>query len=315
MIKRFGTRKGSVLCFAGLILSCAMALNAQTARYDTIRVYYLGGQSNMDGFGYNRELPDSLKGVFEKAWVFHGNPAGDNLPGGGLGFWDKLQPGHGIGFQSDGKINSLSDRFGIELSLAGKLLELFPGESLALIKYSRGGTSIDSMAAGTFGCWEPDYQGSTGINQYDHFLQTVRTAMNTSDINGDGIRDVLVPSGIIWMQGESDASFTEEVAGRYYTNLKRMMDLIRASFHCDDLPVVIGKISDSWEDPSDGKVWDHCELVQYAQEKFARSDGYAAIVRTTRYYHYSDPWHYDSKGYLDLGEQFAESIYRLSKNQ
>ncbi len=129
--------------------------------------------------------------------------------------------------------------------------------------------------------------------------------MNTRDINGDGRMDVLVPSGIVWMQGESDASFSEEIANSYFSNLKRLMDFIRASFHTDDLPVVLGKISDSWNDETDSKVWNHGELVQYAQEKYARTDGNAAIVRTTRYYKYSDPWHYDSDGFIDLGKQFA----------
>lgn len=287
------------------------SLLAQKGPPDTIRIYYLGGQSNMDGFGYNKDLPGSLSQAINDVWIFHGNSVGDDLPEGGLGIWQVLQPGHGTGFQSDGKSNTLSDRFGVELSLASKLQELYPGERFALIKYSRGGSSIDSLATGRFGCWEPDYQGSEGINQYDHFLLTVQTAMNTSDIDGDGRRDVLLPSGIVWMQGESDASYTEEIAGRYYSNLKRLMDLIRAGFRTDDLPVVIGKISDSWDDPVDGKVWDHGELVQYAQEKYARSDGFAAIVRNTRYYKYSDPWHYDSNGYLDLGEKFAEALYQL----
>jgi len=314
-MKKARLRRTRQACAAiALLCFTAQILHAQRASSDTVRVYYLGGQSNMDGFGYNSQLPDSLDGVNELVWIFHGNPLGDDLTGGGLGLWDKLQPGHGTGFRSDGSFNSLSDRFGVELSLARKLQELYPGERIALIKYSRGGTSIDSLATGRFGCWEPDYHGSTGINQYDHFLRTVSSAMSTPDIDGDGNRDILVPCGIVWMQGESDASYTEEIASRYYSNLKRLMDLIRASFHTDDLPLVIGKISDSWNDSEDGKVWDHGELVQYAQEKFARTDGSAAIVRSTRYYLYSDPWHYDSKGYLDLGEKFAESLYRLSVN-
>ena len=278
---------------------------------DVIRVFYLGGQSNMDGYGYTKDLPGSLNKTFENVWIFHGNPVPDDKTGGGLGHWALLRPGHGTGFNSDGINNSYSDRFGIELSLAGRLQELFPGEKIALVKYSRGGTSIDSLAAERFGCWEADYRGKTGINQYDHFLTTVRQAMSTSDIDGDGKMDNLVPAGIIWMQGESDAAHTEEIALRYHAHLKRLMDLIRAAFRVDDLPVVIGKISDSWNDKSDGKVWDYGELVQYAQEKYARTDGHAAIVRTTRYYKYSDPWHYDSPGYIDLGEKFADAAFRL----
>lgn len=294
-----------------LALIYSTSISAQNSDSDTVRVYYLGGQSNMDGFGYNKDLPESLKQKNDDVWIFHGNPVGDDLTGGGLGIWEVLQAGHGTGFKSDGGSNTLSDRFGVELSMASRLQELYPGERIAFIKYSRGGSSIDSLATGRFGCWEPDYQGSTRINQYDNFLLAVRTAMNTTDIDGDGNRDVLVPAGIVWMQGESDASFTEEIANSYYSNLKRLMDLIRASLRSDDLPVIIGKISDSWDDQEDGKVWDHGELVQYAQEKYARTDGHAAIVRTTRYYKYSDPWHYDSEGYMDLGEKFAESLYQF----
>lgn len=312
-MKSYADHKSFTVLFIGIaMLVWPQSLRAQNLEADTFRVYYLGGQSNMDGYGYNHELPEDLAAQFDKVFIFHGNPMGDDLPGGGLGLWAPLSPGHGAGFESDGSANRLSDRFGLELTLAKKLQEYYPGERIALIKYSRGGSSIDSLATGRFGCWEPDYQGRSGINQYDHFMQTVRSAMGTTDIDGDGKRDVLVPCGIFWMQGESDASFTEEIAHSYLMNLKRLMDLIRATFRADDLPVVIGKISDSWNDPSDSKVWDHGELVQYAQEKYVRTDGHAAIVRTTRYYKYSDPWHYDSEGYLDLGIRFAEALYQLS---
>lgn len=276
---------------------------------NTIRLFFLGGQSNMEGYGYTKDLPSNLQS-FENVWIFNGNPVGDNEVNGGLGKWEILKPGNGVGFKSDGKTNSLSNRFGIELSFVKKLQALYPSEKIALIKYAKGGSSIDSVAAQTFGCWEPDFEGTTGINQYDHFLTTLKTALLTTDIDGDGKVDQLIPSGILWMQGESDAVF-EKTAERYYSNLKRLMDLIRASLRVDDLPVVIGKISDSWDNEA-GKVWTHGELVQYAQEQFARIDKHAIIVRSTRYYKYSDRWHYDSAGYIDFGEKMAEAIYSLS---
>lgn len=281
------------------------------ASQEKMRLYYLGGQSNMDGYGYNKDLPDSLTS-FENVWIFHGNLAGDDEAGGGLGIWEPLKPGHGTGFSSDGKVNNLSDRFGPELAFAKRLQSLYPGEKIALVKYSKGGTSIDSLGASYFGCWEPDYQGKKGINQYDHFLTTMRSALSVKDIDGNGVEDELVPSGILWMQGESDGDKTEAMAMRYHTHLKRLMDLVRAAMLTDDLPVAIGKISDSWND-KDGKVWDYGELVQYAQEKYARTDGSAAIIRNTRYYGYSDPWHYRSEDYIDLGARFADAIYQLEK--
>ncbi len=280
----------------------------------TWRLYYLGGQSNMDGYGKTEELPADLLAPQDDVWIFHGNPAPDGDLRGGLGLWSRLQPGHGRGFASDGRVNRYSDAFGVELSLARRLRQLYPGEKIALIKYSRGGTSIDPAAAGNFGCWDPDFEGGQGagrgINQWDHFLTTVRTALAVRDLDGDGTEDLLIPAGIVWMQGESDAAWGAEIAGRYQSHLRRLMDLMRAAFRVDDLPVVVGLISDSGQD-GDGKVWDHGFIVRAAQQAYAAGDPRAVLVTSTDGYFYSDKWHYDSFGYLDLGERFAEALKLL----
>ncbi|MNR33377.1 hypothetical protein D3C85_1510470 [compost metagenome] len=124
----------------------------------------------------------------------------------------------------------------------------------------------------------------------------------------------MIPSGIIWMQGESDADKTEQIANQYGANLKRLMELMRAAFRNNDLPIVIGKISDSGND-TDGKVWGFGELVQYCQEKFAATQSNVTIIRTTSNYKYSDKYHYDNEGYIDLGKQFANAIFLLNNNQ
>ena len=280
-----------------LFLFPLILLGQETVK-DSIRLFYLGGQSNMDGFGLNSDLHDSIVSNLKNIWIFHGNPAPDGDETGGLGIWAQLLPGHGWEFSSDGKENKLSDFFGMELSFAKKLQEYYPNEKIAIIKYSRGGTSIDSLAAGRYGSWEPDFKGKNGINQYDHFLRTVNMAMNVNDIDNNGVEDYFIPSGILWMQGESDA-YREEIALRYYGNLKRLMDLVRAALRKDDLPIVIGKISDSGNTKT-GKVYRYSELVQYAQEKFARTEQNVMIVRSTQRYNYHDAYHYDSNGYIDL---------------
>lgn len=284
----------------------AFSASSQQPQADTVRLYYLGGQSNMEGCGYVSELPDSLNKVFDNVWIFQGNPAGDGALDGGLGKWTPLKPGHGAHFHYKNGENEFSDRFGIELSFAYRLQQLYPGEKIALIKYAQGATSLDSLAS-EVGCWDPDYQGVNGINQYDHFLTTISEANKVRDIDGDGVDELLVPYGIIWMQGESDARIDKGAAKRYHTHLVRLMDLIRAAFFADDLPVVLGMITDSGQ-AGDGKVWDHLKIVQGAQERFAREDKNAAIVRNTENYSYSDPWHYDSEGFIDLGRVFAEAI-------
>lgn len=273
-------------------------------------VYFLGGQSNMDGYGNNSDLPESLLETQERVPIFHGNTSPDNTVIDGKGCWKKLQPGHGVGFKSDGQDNQYSDRFGVELSFARSIQEQYPDRRIAIIKYSRGGTSIDAKAAGGFGCWEPDFKGRDGVNQYDHFLATLRNAFEDSDIDDDGEPDRLIPAGIVWMQGESDALYSSEIANRYQANLKRLMDLIRASLREDDLPVVIGQISNA---NPEKPTWKHSDVVRSAQAAYVNSDGNAALVVSTDGYGYSDPWHYDSLGFIDLGKEFAGAMVKLEK--
>lgn len=274
-------------------------------------VYYLGGQSNMDGYGLVSELPSALSGEIEGVMIYHGNTSGDNTPVDGRGLWSTLRPGHGAGFSSDGSTNVYSERFGVELSFAEKIKELFPDEKIAIIKYSRGGTSIDTSAAGGAGAWLPAYTGGNGINQYDHFLATVRGALSVKDIDGDGKKDRLIPSGILWMQGESDAN-NEYATSVYKENLALLTDSIRVVFDAPGMPVAIGRISDSHND-ADSLVWTWGDALREEQAQFVTADGNAVLVTSTEHYGYSDPWHYDSEGYLDLGEKFAEAIAGLRR--
>jgi len=293
---------------------CVLGLAAPRSQASDFHLYLLGGQSNMDGFGQVAELPEALQGEQPDTFIFHGNSAPDGVPVDGRGRWEALRPGHGVGFSSDGQGNQPSTRFGVELSLAARLRALQPGVKLAFVKYSRGGTSIDARAAGGAGCWDPDFDGGEGlgrgVNQYDHCLAALAAATAVTDIDGDGEPDRLLPAGIVWMQGESDASDSPAVALAYVAQLGRLMDLLRAALRRDDLPVAIGRISDSGQDAS-GRVWTHGEVVRAAQQAWCEADAAAALVTSTDGYGYSDPYHYDSAGYIDLGARFAEALVSL----
>lgn len=312
MLKITGAGKSLLLPAAVALLVTTCTGNSPTETGTTYRVYYLGGQSNMDGYGYVSELPTELNGRVQGVRIFHGNTVPDDSLGGGVGLWSELRPGHGVGFSSDGMENFYSERFGVEVTFAQQLQQMNPEANIAIIKYSRGGTSIDAAAAGGSGSWDPDYGDGNGVNQYDHFVTTVLNATAVSDIDGDGVPDTLVPAGIIWMQGESDAAFTEEIAQRYSSNLTRLVGLIRAAFHDEELPVVVGRISDSGQD-EDGLVWDYGHIVREAEAGFVESDGSAALVTSTDDYSYSDPWHYDTAGYIDLGRRFAEAVVGIER--
>lgn len=294
---------------------CLVFLNpADHTKATEFLTFYLGGQSNMDGFGKVSELPEQLKKQVDGVYIFHGNPAPDQSTNGGAGKWAILKPGHGTGFTSTNSKISYGARFGPELTFGQHIQMAFPGRKIALIKYSRGGTSIHVDAARDFGCWDPDYKKGNGINQYDHFLRTVIHAHADEDIDGDGTRDQLVPMGIVWMQGESDASVNVEIASGYKDNLKELMLAIQAAFRVDDIPVVLGRISESSRDP-DKKVWQYGAILRDQQAQYVQDFQPAALITTTDNYGYSDPYHYDTDGYIDLGQQFAVEMAGLIKSQ
>ncbi len=292
-------------------VACAIDESQETVHPGTeYKLYYLGGQSNMEGYGFVSELPDDWLGEADRVMIYTGRMAGDNERGGGVGIWESLRPGHGMGLYTDGQTNKLSNRFGPELTFGRKAAELNPTSNIAIIKYSRGGSASQIGASG-YGSWDPDFDAGDGINQYDNALTAIRAALSQIDINGDGSIDHLTPSGIIWMQGEADAYHSQASAEAYQANLKRMMDLLRAAFRVDDLPVVIGKITDSGQ-ADDGKVMDYIEIVQDAQKKYAATDKCATLVTVTDDLQYlEDGWHYDTDGFIRLGVAFAEAAREL----
>ncbi len=300
------------------LLLIAMVLSAcggdlpQSGEGKTYRVYFLGGQSNMDGYGYNAELRPEWPDGSDAVMVFAGTAVADGEAGGGVGIWAPLQAGFGVGFESDGSSNRLSDRFGPELSFGSRIAELRPGKHIAIVKYARGGSSL-SIDAPNYGTWDPDYADANGRNQYDNALTTIAAAFATADIDGDGHVDRLEPAGLIWMQGESDA-IEPGPAAVYEQNLRRTMDLLRAALRTDDLPVVIGRITDSGMD-EDGSVMDHIEVVQTAQEAYVAADACAAYVtEIDGYEHSEDAWHYVSEAYIKMGVAFAEAVHALEES-
>lgn len=296
-----------------LLIAIVLLVGATAAHAKTYHVYVLAGQSNMDGYGSVKDVPADMRGPVEGVRIFHSPMLKDGQPATGRGVWSALRAGHGKDFAFDGKANKLGSRFGAELTFAQRIRELRPDQNVALVKYSRGGTSIalDASARKRFGAWDPDYQDGEGINQYDHFLATLRNATAVRDIDGDGEDDTLVPAGILWMQGESDAQ-EPGPAARYEANLKRLMDLMRAAMRVDDLPVVIGRISDSFKGGK--RVWQHGPTVRAGMAAFVANDPASALVTSTDAYGYSDPWHYNSAGYLDLGKRFADALHGINRD-
>lgn len=298
-----------LLSLLGFTLLAAGSANADDPT--VYKLYYLGGQSNMEGFGFSEELPEGAGTVSRDVMIFTGQMAFDNETHGGVGIWEPLQPGHGTGFKTDGIENQLSDRFGPELLFGQTMAKHLPGTKIAIIKYALGGSGLSEGVG--YGNWHPDFSDGDGNNQYDNFLKTLRNALKQSDIDGDGVADYLVPSGIVWMQGEADAYDSQAAADAYRANIERLMGLIRAALRVDDLPLVVGKITDSGMS-DDGTVMDYIETVQRAQQDFVKNDVCATYVTATEDLGYlDDGWHYNADGFVRLGTAFAIAMNELEQ--
>lgn len=269
------------------------------------KLYFAGGQSNMEGFGYTTDLPEEYKDIDSEIMIFNGSQAPDDCIGGGSGKWLSLSSGFGTGYKSTNEAVCLSDRFGPELSFGKRISEL-TNEKIAIIKYARDGSSI-ALGASKFGTWEKDYNESTTINQWDHFENTVKNAFAEKDIDGDGKEDKLIPSGIIWMQGESDA-YSEAASEDYFENLTDLMNDISFIFGIKKLPIVICRIEDSGKTPEE-RMMPYIETVWKAQEKFAKTNDHVELIKLKQPIEFlDDKWHYKSKHYIEMGNSFAEKM-------
>ncbi len=77
------------LCCGNLLTAlCWTSLVAHSASAADYRVYYLGGQSNMDGFGYVDQLTPEQAAEVTGVMIYHGNMAPDAQPVDGRGRWE-----------------------------------------------------------------------------------------------------------------------------------------------------------------------------------------------------------------------------------
>ena len=295
-----------------LVAGCDTPTDGALLQGEVYEVYFLGGQSNMEGFGFTSDLAPELRQPAENVVIYTGRSVADGEAGGGVGVWARLKPGFGFEFVTDGAANILSDRFGPEVTFGHALSATDPEARIAIVKFSRGGTALVDGVSG-FGSWDPDYTASNGRNQYDNALTAISEALRTHDVDGDGEPDRLIPAGIVWMQGEADAFHNEAASSNYAANLARLMSLLRAALHDDDLPLVIGRIRDSG-DSAETRVMAYSPLVRAQQEAFVEADRCAALVTASDDFGFlPDGWHYRSRDYVVLGREFALAMRELQK--
>ena len=195
--------------------------------------------------------------------------------------------------------------FGPELGLADKLNELYPDETIFIIKCAWGGTNL-------FEQWRsPSSRGKTG-DLYSHFAAYVTESLKYLESKN---YDVSVEA-MCWMQGESD-SFSIENATDYEENLTDFIKDIRKEFKRyasdDGIAFIDAYIADN------PMYWVYCDEVNASKRSVAEKSPMNALVDTLAAglvcsgepQPNPDMAHYDSLSEIKLGHMFAEETARF----
>ncbi len=243
-----------------------------------VKLFLLGGQSNMDGCGRGEELPA----------MFRSHPKN-------VVTWDN-QKKLWVELTKDSMATARRQQFGPEMAFAHRLAKTYPNHTIAISKTSAGGTKLHTQ-------WVP------GKGMYQRFIRNFRNAI--AHLKEAGLEYEV--SGMLWMQGESDSE-TVEMAGAYEENLKLLIADVRKQTGNARLPFVMGRISSSLLKKTPWN-FDQAETVQEAQEAVAGQDGNVHIINTDKLSTRKDNTHFDTKAQLTLGGQMAGIMIRVLANE
>lgn len=264
-----------------LTLLCAGVFPAPTASGAMpVKVYILSGQSNMDGRGQVKELVGNLdRWAKPQADVriaySNSNRRGPYATDGFV----PLQPGFSVPPGTKEK-KLPGATFGPEVSFGRTIADAHRGERIVLIKFSEGGTSLH-------GDWMPEKEKSLYpqfLAFVERSLKTLRDASETAEL-----------AGMIWHQGESDASLPE---GEYQKLLTAFIVQVRTDLHSPTLPFVIGEVYDNGKRDR-VRAGQRATAAAVSGVKSVAVDGLATADQGT---------HFDTPSQIKLGQRLARAL-------
>ncbi|MCX6237904.1 MAG: Ig-like domain-containing protein [Bacteroidia bacterium] len=287
---------------AGTAIVKAMTVDGKYISICTVEgvhvpVFLLAGQSNMSGDGKTFDLYyPSINTDLRITEVQHD-----------VSMWWSNVYGSVTNHQwKDHRPNMMNDnQFGPEITLGRKLADSL-GKKVYFIKIAQGGSSLKKD-------WTPNGGGSLFI----YNILTQEVAFGIQALRDEG----WVPEirGLFWHQGETDSMYDDQ-ASKYEDNLRGFIANVRAFVGNHNLPFFIGELGAIY--PS--SIFPFRSVVVSAQNAVVNGptpvpDTY--LIKTSdlgllKEYTSSGietGVHYDSHGYLVLGQRFANIF--LSTNQ
>jgi Ca2+-binding EF-hand superfamily protein len=276
-----------------LLVQGSLALADSPAK--KLKVFILAGQSNMVGWGDSLKLPDNLRNGDDRVLMFEN------------GKWQPLMPSKkASGKQREFGMTEFS--FGPEIAFADEMAKAWPDETIGIVKFAIGGTSILT--------WKPDWskkdadrvgQGRLG-SLYKKLMVKVEQAGKAQDIE-------IV--GFLWVQGGRDMKDIA-VAKEYLDNLKTLVAAVRKDTGVPGLPFLCGS-SRRTEDPDNlsdivpqrvNGPYPGVEFVLKAQWDAQAEIPHARTVILRSIEKHPMNVHYNTAGQLKVGKLFAEAFLK-----
>jgi len=245
----------------------------QISKTPVVKIFLLGGQSNMEGCGKKENKPEASKIHPENTMV-----------------WDNAKK-KWTALEKDSFAERRGFLFGPEIGFSHRLAKAFPYSTIAIVKTAGGGTTLWKH-------WSPE-----GF-MYKRFLENIENAL--LQLQDSGV--VYEICGMLWMQGESDAEHIEN-AKAYETNLPVLIHNVREYTGKEKLPFIMGRISTSLlkETPWN---FDQTKYVQKSQENVAAKDENVFIIKTDHLTTWKDNTHFDAESQIWLGNEMGKIMLK-----
>ncbi len=266
------------------------------------KIFVIAGQSNAVGVGHFEYLHTIIpKNKMEE----YANGYSNVLL---TGYFDNKTIDGFIPVKVDDALNnSMPSTFGFESGLADRLSKAYPNETIYIVKYATGATSLNYDFASPSSsrisiCVDYDASKERG------WLYTgmVDTLHNAIDYISESTGTIPLIEGFMWMQGESDASY-EKAKNNYLTTFNNLVKDFKNEFS--------GSLGHKFAiyDAGISKEWYYYQDINNAKKSRVDDNNVYldTIARglTTTYEPIGnvDTAHYDAGCYIDLGHFFADA--------
>lgn len=251
----------------------ALGLGPAVAPADVVKVFLLGGQSNMVGQALTTGLPSALQSPQDDV-LFYYRYKGNVTP------LTTLRPNNG-GPNANG--------FGPEITFGRTIADAFPDEHFALIKMGGNGTSLYSS-------WDPTPEGPAQGTTYVAFQNTVTDGLNALIAAGHTPQIV----GMLWTQGEADG-LADRTTAQYQAELAEFIADIRTRYG-ENLPFFLNRLSTGQRQLSIAQL----TQIRTAQENVASADPFTYLIDADGLSQ-GDTVHFNAAGQMQLGERFGHA--------